>query len=77
MPSINEILFNVIRIKSSTYVLDYLDELKEATDNDNRSTVIEFEKEEAQHAVSEEEVYFPATIMVGEYLKLKSELKSN
>lgn len=30
-----------------------------------------FEKQLAQHALAEEEIYFPAAVLVGEYLKLK------
>ena len=58
-------------------IIAYIGELKEASTKENRPAVIQFEKEVAKHAVSEEEVYFPASIMVGEYLKLKSELKTN
>lgn len=35
MPSINEILFNIIRIKSSSYIFDYLDAVKETVKNNN------------------------------------------
>ena len=44
---------------------------------ENQPAIIAFEKQVSKHALSEEEVYFPAVIMVGDYLKLKSELKSN
>lgn len=50
----------------------YLGELKQAVALDNHPPVIEFEKAVHQHATTEEEVYFPAAILVGEYLKLKS-----
>ena len=55
----------------------YIEELKQASKEENQPAIIAFEKEVSKHAISEEEVYFPAAIMVGEYLKLKSELKSN
>ena len=55
----------------------YIEELKQASAEENQPAIIVFEKEVSKHALSEEEVYFPAAIMVGEYLKLKSELKSN
>ncbi len=51
----------------------YIEELKKAADKQQLSEIMDFEKEVHQHANSEEEVYFPAAIMVGEYLKLKSE----
>lgn len=50
----------------------YIGELKEASAAENLPAIIDFEKAVSQHAKSEEEVYFPAAIMVGEYLKLKS-----
>ena len=53
-------------------IIAYIDELKQASTEENRPAIIAFEKEVSKHAVSEEEVYFPAAIMVGEYLKLKS-----
>lgn len=49
----------------------YIEELKQASTKENRPAIAEFEKEVSKHALSEEEVYFPAAIMVGEYLKLK------
>ena len=51
----------------------FITELKAAADAANLPGIMDFEKEVHQHANSEEEVYFPAAIMVGEYLKLKSE----
>lgn len=51
----------------------YIEELKQASKEENHPAIIAFEKEVSKHAVSEEEVYFPAAIMVGEYLKLKTE----
>ncbi len=50
----------------------YLVELKQAAALGNHPEVSEFEKAVHQHAITEEEVYFPAAILVGEYLKLKS-----
>jgi hemerythrin superfamily protein len=35
------------------------------------TTIADFEKQLAQHALAEEEIYFPAAVLVGEYLKLK------
>ena len=53
----------------------YIGELKQASAAENLPAIIEFEKAVSQHAKSEEEVYFPAAIMVGEYLKLKTAQK--
>ena len=49
----------------------YIKELKQASTMENQAEIMEFEKEVIKHAVSEEEIFFPAAIMVGEYLKLK------
>lgn len=53
----------------------YIEELKQTCLEENRPAIIAFEKEVIKHAVSEEEVFFPAAILVGEYLKLKSTIK--
>jgi hypothetical protein len=50
----------------------YLGELKQAANHENNPEIIEFEKQVHKHATTEEEVFFPAAIQVGEYLKLKS-----
>jgi hypothetical protein len=50
----------------------YMDELIMAAVKDKHPEIIEFENEVKKHANTEEEVFFPAAIMVGEYLKLKS-----
>jgi len=50
----------------------YMGELKQAAARDNHPEISEFEKELHKHATSEEEVLFPAAILVGEYLKLKA-----
>ena len=44
----------------------------QAATKENHLEIIEFEKELQQHATTEEEVFFPAAILIGEYLKLKS-----
>ena len=49
----------------------YMKELKQAAVNENHPEIIEFEKELQKHANIEEEVLFPAAILIGEYLKLK------
>ena len=50
----------------------YLDELKQVATIENLPGIIEFEKELIKHANSEEEVLFPAAVLIGDYLKLKS-----
>jgi hypothetical protein len=50
----------------------YLDELKLVVAKEHMPEIIEFEKELQKHAHTEEEVLFPAAVLVGEYLKLKS-----
>ncbi|HET9429601.1 MAG TPA: hypothetical protein VFO70_00430 [Chitinophagaceae bacterium] len=50
----------------------YLDEMMHAATKENHLEIIEFEKELHQHAKTEEEIFFPAAILIGEYLKLKS-----
>lgn len=52
-------------------IIAYIEELKQASTKENQPAITEFEKEVSKHALSEEEVYFPAAIMVGIYLKLK------
>lgn len=49
----------------------YVDELLLAATKDGHPEVIEFEKELEKHAKIEEEVLFPTSILIGEYLKLK------
>jgi hypothetical protein len=48
-----------------------LDELKQVAAKEDMPEIIEFEKEIQKHAHTEEEVLFPAAVLVGEYLKLK------
>ena len=53
----------------------YIKELKQASKPENLPAVFAFEKEVMKHALSEEEVYFPAAILVGDYLKMKANQK--
>ena len=53
----------------------YMDELRQADSNGSHPEIIEFEKELHKHANTEEEVFFPAAILIGEYLKLKAGIK--
>ncbi|MGZ5221914.1 MAG: hemerythrin domain-containing protein [Chitinophagaceae bacterium] len=50
----------------------FMDELMQSATNENHPGIIEFEKELQKHANTEEEVFFPAAILIGEYLKLKA-----
>lgn len=50
----------------------YVDELKQVATKENLLEIIEFEKELQKHADTEEEVFFPSAVLIGEYLKLKS-----
>lgn len=50
----------------------FMDELMQSATNENHPGIIEFEKELEKHANTEEEVFFPAAILIGEYLKLKA-----
>lgn len=49
----------------------FVDELIQSDTTENHPGIIEFEKELQKHANTEEEVFFPAAILIGEYLKLK------
>ena len=53
----------------------YIAELKEASSKESLPEIIKFENEVLNHATSEEEVFFPASILVGKYLKLKAAAK--
>jgi hypothetical protein len=48
----------------------YLDELKQVASEEYLPQIIKFETDLHRHAAFEEEVLFPAAILVGEYLKL-------
>lgn len=77
---INEVIVSTEKLKSKLSHLSlehqlikaYMDELMQAATNENHLELIEFEKELQKHANSEEEVFFPAAILIAEYLKLKS-----
>ena len=53
----------------------YMDEVVQAANKEHHPEVILLEKEISKHAAMEEEVFFPAAILIGEYLKLKSNEK--
>lgn len=56
-------------------IKEYIKELKLASDNDKLPEIIKFENDVLEHALSEEEVFFPTAILIGEYLKLKTATK--
>ena len=51
----------------------FVDEMVQAAKKEGHSEVLEFEKEIAKHAAIEDEILFPTALLIGEYLKLKSE----
>lgn len=53
----------------------FMGELLQAAAKENHPEIIEFEKELHKHATTEEEVFFPTAILIGDYLKLKSTIK--
>lgn len=52
-------------------IMAHLEELKQAAAYDNHPDVTLLEEQIHRHARVEEEVYFPAAIVIGEYLKQK------
>ena len=48
-----------------------LDELEKAAKSENKPGAVEFTEKLRMHAQNEEEVMYPAAILVGEYLKLR------
>lgn len=53
-------------------VAAHLEEMKQVAGDEYLPEIIEFERALQKHAQIEEEVFFPASILIGEYLKLKS-----
>ena len=51
-------------------IKEYLDEMMLAGAKENHPEIAGFNEELQKHAVSEEEVFFPTVILIGEYLKL-------
>lgn len=50
-----------------------LNVLNDAAQQDGREEVVRFAEKLMQHARMEEEVFYPASILIGEYLKLKKQ----
>jgi hemerythrin superfamily protein len=55
-------------------IVKALKDLTEAAKNEGKDEFMHFEKKLTLHAQTEEEVLYPASILVGEYLKLKQKL---
>jgi hypothetical protein len=55
----------------------YTDELVNAASGDSKKEINEFVNALHKHAVTEEQVFFPTSILIGEYLKLKSTPQNN
>lgn len=58
-------------------ILASLQEMKQAANRENHPAVDELEKALTRHAIIEEQILFPAAILVGEFLKLKSNSNQN
>jgi Hemerythrin HHE cation binding domain len=52
-------------------VIAALDKLMEAAENEKKPEIIRFGKKLKLHAQTEEQVLYPAAILIGEYLQLK------
>lgn len=52
-------------------IIDALNELAKAARSENKTAVVEFTEKLKMHARNEEEVMYPAAILVGEFLKLR------
>ena len=52
-------------------IIEALHNLITASRNENKSQYVEFAEKLMLHAQTEEEVMYPAAILVGEYIKLK------
>lgn len=50
----------------------FVDEMVQAARTEGHSEVLAFEIEIGKHAAIEDEILFPTTLLIGEYLKLKS-----
>ncbi|WP_276372232.1 hemerythrin domain-containing protein [Chryseolinea sp. H1M3-3] len=50
----------------------YMADLKQVGAKENHPEILKFEEELHDHAAIEEEIFFPAAILIGEYLDLKS-----
>lgn len=53
----------------------FMNELKQAAATENLRAIVKFENEVLKHASSEEEVFFPTSILIGDYLKLLNNRK--
>lgn len=53
----------------------FMDEMKQAAALENHPEVFSLEREISRHAANEEEIYYPAAILIGDFLQLKTGMK--
>jgi hypothetical protein len=78
-PDMKDILLMTDKLKSDLHqmleehkkIAETLERLVAAAKKDEKPEYIRFANKLALHAQAEEEIYYPAAILVGEYLKLK------
>jgi hypothetical protein len=58
-------------LKEHEEILTALEKLTAAAKKENKLEYLHFAERLTQHARTEEEIYYPAAMLVGEYLKLK------
>ena len=58
-------------LKEHENIVVTLDALANAARQENKQAALQFAEKLTQHAKTEEEVLYPAAILVGEYIKLK------
>jgi len=58
-------------LKEHKAIVDALDDLKDEAKKARRSEYLLFAEKLILHARNEEEVLYPAAVLVGEYIKLK------
>ncbi|MFN4763196.1 hypothetical protein ACKGJN_08755 [Gillisia sp. Q332] len=52
-------------------ITHFLDEMIRVAERENHQELLGFDKELQKHAVLEEEILFPAVLLIGDYLKQK------
>lgn len=62
-------------LKEHGQIVTVLDELVSAARQEGHTEVVAFAEKLKAHALMEEQVLYPASILVGEYIKLKSQAK--
>lgn len=59
-------------VEEPRQILKELDNLVDVTNKENKMEIIPFAEKLKLHAKNEEDVLYPAAILVGEYLKLRN-----